>query len=81
MVSISHIKDEKKISSKDLMKLWRFNHDTSERTLGVTSQRCAIIYNPSLARSYSANDRILRHKILDECFFMDNLFSAKKSKK
>ena len=70
MVRTSHIKDEKNIRSKYLRKVWRVNHDTSERTLGVTSQRCAIIYKLSLARSYSKNDRTLRCKIIDEHFFM-----------
>ena len=36
---------------------------------------------PSLERSYSVNDRIIRHKTLDDHFFVETFFSTKKAKK
>ena len=35
------------------------------------------MHNHSLKRIYSANDRMLRHKILDKCFLMITFFSTK----
>ena len=68
VVRYSYIKDESKIGAKNLSKVWRIDHETSERTLGVPSKSCAIMHNSSLTRSYSSNDRILRGERIDRCF-------------
>ena len=46
MLSTPHLKDKNKIGAKLLSKVGRIDHETIERTLGFTSQRCARIDNP-----------------------------------
>ena len=45
-------KDNNMIGTEYLRKIWRVDHEATERTLGVSSQRCAIMDSPSLGRSY-----------------------------
>ena len=81
MASVTHVKDSKSVSAETLSKLWRIDAETAEKTLDVASQRCSRKSNPSLAKAFSANARMLRHKRIDEHFFMDAFFATKKGKK
>ena len=81
MASATHVRDHKSVSADMLSKLWRIDRKTAERTLEVTSQRVCRDETPSLSRQYPTNDRMLRYKRIDELFFMDTFFSAKKAKK
>ena len=60
MVSTSDVKDEREIGTKHPSKVYRVDHGTNGRSLGVISQRCARMDDPSMARSYPTNDRMLR---------------------
>ena len=50
MVSTSTTKDETKIGAKRLRKTSCVDHENSEGALGTTSQRCARMHIPSLAK-------------------------------
>ena len=81
MVNTFHVKHGNEKDSEQLNKVWHINHETAKRMLGATSQRCKRMDALSLETSYSTNHRMLRSKRVDEHFFMDRLFSAKKAKK
>ena len=81
MDSASHVKDHKSVSTDMLSNILWIDRKTAERTLEVTAQRFCRSDAPSPSRNYPANDRTLRCDLIDELFFVDTFFSAKREKK
>ena len=73
--------DQKSVSTDMLSKIWRIYREMSERTLDITSEKVSRGETPSLSRNYPTTDRMLRHKRIDETFYIGTLFSTKESKK
>ena len=65
MTRMPCIRDSNKIGTEHLSKVWCIDYENTEISLGVVSQIRARMDNPSLARSYSVNDRVPRNKVLD----------------
>ena len=80
-VFAAHAEPSKGVSAEYLSKIWRIDMQTAKRTLDATSQRCKRAEDPTLARNYPTNDRMLRYKRIKEHFFMDTFFASKKSGK
>ena len=72
--SASHMK-----TAEHLSKIWKIDKDTTNRTIDVTTQRVRRSDDPSLARNFSTNDRMLRYRRLKEHFYMDTFFATKKA--
>ena len=66
------------VKPEELSKLWRIDLDSAKRTVNVTSQNCARSENTGFSRNHSSNDRMIRHKRIKECFFMDTFFATSK---
>lgn len=69
------------VTPAHLSKVWRIDHETAERTINATSQRCVRTESNHLSRNYSTNDRMLRYKRISQHFFMDTFFATKKAGK
>ena len=74
--SASHVKG---VTAEHLSKIWKIDKDTANRTIDVTTQRVRRSDDPSLARNFSTNDRMLRYRRLKEHFYMDTFFATKKA--
>lgn len=79
--SAAHAGRAQGISAEQLSKVWRINIEDAERTLEVVNQRSLHKTNPSLARNYPTNDRMLRYNRIEQYFFMDTFFATKKAGK
>ena len=77
MASAAHARPRMDVDAEHLSKVWRIDLESAKRTLGVTTQLQKHTTNPSLARNYSTNDRMLRYKRINEHFFMDTFFARK----
>jgi hypothetical protein len=82
MLSAAHAGKSKGVDAAHLSKIWRIDLlKASERTLKITSQKSKRTDDPTLSQNYGSNDRMLRYKHIDECFFMDTFFATKKAGK
>eukprot|EP00957_Ditylum_brightwellii_P189715 14441293-Ditylum_brightwellii.AAC.1 len=79
LVILTHANSNMSINEKQLSKNWRISPEVLRETLNVTTQKRAHVDNPSLARNFSTNDKMLRFKRLNFCFFMDTFFATKKA--
>ena len=59
MLGAAHAGKTTGVDPAVLAKLWRIDLKTAERTLEVTTQNCKRVDNPTLARNYGTNDRML----------------------
>jgi hypothetical protein len=64
-----------------LSKIWKIDLKTAEKTLEVVSEHNKRTDDPKLSRNHGTNDRMLRHKRIDEHFFMDTFFATSKAGK
>ena len=71
----------KGVTPEHLSKVWRISHEDAKRTIDTTSQRAIRPTDPTLARNYGTNDRMLRYKRINEYFFMDTFMATKKGGK
>ena len=60
-----------------MSKIWKISQEDAHLTIENITQRCVRQADPSMKRNYSTNDRMLRHKRLDEYFYMDAFFATK----
>ena len=77
--SVAHDKPCKRISAEHLIKVWRIDMESYQKTLNVTTQVGVRTDNNKLTRKIVTNDRMLRYKRISQFFFMDTLFATKKS--
>jgi hypothetical protein len=68
-------------TAEHLSKIWRVDIDTAKRTLDVTTQHRQHVPNPTLAKNYTTNDRMLRFKRIKELFVINTFFATKKAGK
>jgi hypothetical protein len=80
-ISAAHAMKSKGVDPAHLSKIWRIDLKTAERTLEVVLELNKRVDDPTLSRNYGTNDRMLRHKRIAECFFMDAFFATKKAGK
>ena len=67
------------ISAFDLAATWNISREIAKNTLDVTTQLCVrSSKNPSLARRYPTNDRMLRYNRLTTTLFMDTFLATSK---
>jgi hypothetical protein len=81
MVSAAHAGRSKGADPAHLSKMWSIDLKTAEQTLEVVTQDSKRTDDPKLSRNYGTNDRMLRHKRISECFFLDAFFATKKAGK
>jgi hypothetical protein len=81
MITANHAMKSKGVDPAHLSKIWRIDLKTAERTLEVVLELNKRVDDPTLSRNYGTNDRMLRHKRIAECFFMDAFFATKKAGK
>ena len=80
IVGPTYYKSKKNSTNADcLSKTLKISQEDAQITIDNATQRCVRQADPRLKSNYSTNDRMLRYKRLDECFFIDT-FCAKKSK-
>ena len=60
-----------------LSKKWKILQEDAQLTIDNATQRCDRQEYPSMKRNYSTNDRMLRHKRLDEYFCVDTFYATK----
>eukprot|EP00957_Ditylum_brightwellii_P199859 15236136-Ditylum_brightwellii.AAC.1 len=80
-VSLAHISSNVGVNEKHLSKVWRINPETDGKTLNVTTKKQTCVDNPSLARKFSTNDKMLRYKRINCYIYMDTLFATNKAHK
>ena len=66
------------LDAQHLSRVWQIDLPTARRTLEVTTQHQVQTDDPKLARNYGTGDRMLRYKRIQQYFFMDTFFAAKK---
>ncbi len=67
------------VTAQQLAEKWNISPDLAKRTLQSTTQLCIrTSSNPSLARRFPTNDRMLRYNRLDTTMFMDTFFTTSK---
>eukprot|EP00980_Cylindrotheca_fusiformis_P009287 scaffold2034_cov81-Cylindrotheca_fusiformis.AAC.1 len=72
----------KGVSPEHLAKIWRIEHDTAVKTIGVTSQLRKQAAPDRLNRNYPTNDRMLRYRRISDLFYiMDTFFATKNAKR
>ena len=81
MVSAKHYDKPKGTNSAHLSKIWHIDLKASYQTLDVTTKEIKCTTNPILLHHYGSNDQMLHCKRIQEYFFMDTFFAAKKSGK
>ena len=59
-----------------LAKIWRIDHDSAKRTLESTTQLNRQDASNSLSRQFTTNDRMLRYKRINSCFYTDTMFAT-----
>ena len=77
LASATHAGRSQGVDAEHLSKVWRISVDEANRTLEVTTQGQVHTDNPTLARNYGTNDRMLRYKRIGQYFFMDTFFATK----
>ena len=80
-MSAAHAGKSKGVDPSHLSKIWKIDFKTAERTVEVVSQKSKRTDDSTLSRNYGTNDRMLRCKRINECFFTDTFFSTKKAGK
>ena len=65
----------------EISKICQIYHATAERTLDATTQLNWCRPNTSLSLNLVNNDRMLRYKKINSCFFSDILFVTKEEKR
>ena len=78
MASTAQAGKSRGVDPKQVSKIWRISHDDAQRTIDVTTQTSIQTDDPGLPRNYSTNDRMLRYQRIEDFFFMDTFFAAKK---
>jgi hypothetical protein len=78
-VDAAHAEPPKGVSAKELLKVWKIDHNTAKRTLKVMSQRRKHEGDSTLSRNVSTNDRMIRYRRLNSHFFTDTMFVTKKA--
>jgi hypothetical protein len=53
----------------------------AKRVIETTTQLSVRPKDPILSKNYGTNDRMLRYKRINECFFMDTFFATKRGGK
>ena len=81
MVKATHASRPQGVDAEHLSKIWQISLDDAKRTLDVTRQSQVHTADPTLAKNFGTNDRILRYRHVDENFFMDTLFATSKAGK
>ena len=67
----THYKSKRNITTTDtLSKTWNVSQEDEQLTIDNATQRCVTQVDLSMKIYYSTNDRLLRHKRLDEYFCM-----------
>ena len=78
IVGTTYYKSKKNsITAAHLSKIWKISQEDAQLIIDNTTQRCVRQADSSMKRNYNTNDRMLRHNILDEYFYMDTFFATK----
>eukprot|EP00957_Ditylum_brightwellii_P112550 8579681-Ditylum_brightwellii.AAC.1 len=78
-VSLACISANVGVTEEHLSKMWRLRPKTASKTLIATTKKQICVDNPSLARKFSTNDKMLRYKRINCYFFMDTFFVTMKA--
>jgi hypothetical protein len=81
MASAAHARPKRAVDAEHLSKIWRIDLKTAKRTLEVTSQNVSHAEEPTLARNFVMNDKMLRYKRIKQFFFLDTFFATSKAGK
>lgn len=68
------------VTPEHLSKVWRIPYDDAVRTIEVTSQRLRRDPDSSLSRNEMTNDRAVRYRHINDCFFTDTMYATAKAK-
>ena len=81
MSAATYAKPSRGVAAAHLSKIWKIDLPTAERTIDATTQLRNHSEEPSMARDFGTNDRMLRYRRLKQYFFMDTFFATKKGGK
>eukprot|EP00957_Ditylum_brightwellii_P211919 15366755-Ditylum_brightwellii.AAC.3 len=62
LLNLAHISINVGVNEKHLSEVWRISPETANKTLNVTTQKQTCMDNPSLARNFSANYKMMRYE-------------------
>ncbi len=81
MSAATHASPSRGVAAAHLLKIWKIDLPTAEQTIDATTQLRNHSEEPSMARDFGTNDRMLRYRQLGQYFFMDTFFATKKGGK